>query len=64
VKNGVVKTAIEIKNTLSPKLSKGMQISMEDTGAEEGFVVCRIEGGFPLSEKIKAVGLREFLDKK
>ena len=29
VKNGVVKMAIEIKNTLSPKLSKGMQISME-----------------------------------
>lgn len=64
VKNGVVKTAIEIKNTLSPKLSKGMQISMEDTGAEEGFVVCRIDQGFPLSEKVKAVGLREFLDRK
>ncbi len=64
VKNGVVKTAIEIKNTLSPRLSKGMQISMEDTGAEEGFVVCRIDQGFPLSEKVKAMGLREFLDKK
>lgn len=61
VKNGVVKTAIEIKNTLSPKLSKGMQISMEDTGAEEGFLVCRVDQGFPLSEKVKAVGLREFL---
>ncbi|MBN7809806.1 ATP-binding protein [Algoriphagus sp. H41] len=64
VKNGVVKTAIEIKNTLSPKLSKGMQISMEDTGAEEGFVVCRVDQGFPLSEKVKAVGLREFLGRK
>lgn len=64
VKNGVVKTAIEIKNTLSPRLSKGMQISMEDTGAEEGFVVCRVDQGFPLSEKVKAVGLPEFLDRK
>lgn len=63
VKNGVVKTAIEIKNTLSPKLSKGMQISMEDTGAEEGFVICRIDQGYPLSEKVRAAGLSEFLEK-
>lgn len=61
VKNGVVKTAIEIKNTLSPKLSKGMQISMEDTGAEKGVIICRISDGYPLSEKVRAVGLREFL---
>lgn len=61
VKNGVVKTAIEIKNTLSPKLSKGMQISMEDTDAEKGVIICRIEGGYPLSEKVRAMGLREFL---
>jgi predicted AAA+ superfamily ATPase len=61
VKNGVVKTAIEIKNTLSPKLSKGMQISMEDTGAENGVIICRISEGYPLSEKVRAVGLQEFL---
>lgn len=61
VKNGVVKTAIEIKNTLSPKLSKGMQISMGDTGAEKGVIICRIEGGYPLSEKVRAMGLTEFL---
>lgn len=64
VKNGNVKSAIEIKNTLSPKLTKGLQISMEDTEAEAGFVVCRIEAGFSLSEKVKALGLREFLEKK
>jgi len=61
VKNGVVKTAIEIKNTLSPKLSKGMQISMEDTGAEKGVIICRISDGYPLSEKVRAVGLMKFL---
>lgn len=61
VKNGVVKTAIEIKNTLSPKLGKGMQISMEDTGAEKGVIICRIADSYPLSEKVRAVGLREFL---
>ncbi|SFU08889.1 hypothetical protein SAMN04489724_3851 [Algoriphagus locisalis] len=61
VKNGAVKTAIEIKNTLSPKLTKGLQISMEDTGAEEGIVICRIEGEYPLSEKVRAMGLGDFL---
>lgn len=61
VRNGVVKTAIEIKNTLSPKLSKGMQISMEDTEAEKGVIICRIEDGYPLSEKVRAMGLKEFL---
>jgi predicted AAA+ superfamily ATPase len=63
VKNGVVKMAIETKNTLSPKLSKSMQISMEDTGAEQGFVICRIDQGYPLSEKVRAIGLSEFLEK-
>jgi predicted AAA+ superfamily ATPase len=61
VKNGVVQTAIEIKNTLSPKLSKGMQISIEDTGAEKGVIICRISDSYPLSEKVRAVGLPEFL---
>lgn len=61
VKNGVVKMAIEIKNTLSPRLSKGMQISMEDTGAEKGVIICRISDSYPLSEKVRATGLKEFL---
>jgi predicted AAA+ superfamily ATPase len=63
VKNGAVKAAIEIKNTLSPKLTKGLQISMEDTGAGEGFVICRIEESYPLSDKVRAVGLRKFLER-
>ncbi|MGM0943624.1 MAG: hypothetical protein ACQEW9_00495 [Bacteroidota bacterium] len=60
-KTTLLKTAIEIKNTLSPKLSKGIQISMEDTGAEKGVIICRISESFPLSEKVMAVGLRKFL---
>lgn len=64
VKNGKVKTAIEIKNTISPKITKGLQISMEDTEAEEGVVICRIDQGYPLSQKVKAMGLREFLKKE
>ena len=63
VKNGVAKEAIEIKNTLSPRLTKGLQITMEDTGAEEGIVICRIEKSYPLSDKVRAMGLPEFLGK-
>ncbi len=61
VKNGKVKIAVEIKNTISPKITKGLQISMEDTDAEAGVVICRIDQGYPLSQKVKAMGLREFL---
>lgn len=61
VKNGKVKIAVEIKNTVSPKITKGLEISMEDTEAEEGVVICRIDQGYPLSQKVKAMGLREFL---
>jgi len=64
VKNGKVKFAIEIKNTLAPKITRGLQISMEDTEAEAGVVICRIDQGYPLSQKVKAVGLREFLKKE
>lgn len=61
VKNGGVKTTIEIRNKLSPKITKGLQISMEDPGAESGVVICRIDQGFALSESVKAMSLREFL---
>ncbi|MDI1325141.1 MAG: hypothetical protein PSV36_20545 [Algoriphagus sp.] len=46
-----------MKNTVSPKITKGLQISMEDTEAEAGVVICRIDQGYPLSQKVKAMGL-------
>ena len=38
-----------------------LSIFMEDTRAGEGFVICRIEESYPLSDKERPVGLREFL---
>lgn len=38
-KNGEVLAAIEIKFGMSPKVSKGFRISMEDTQAKEGFII-------------------------
>ncbi|WP_194976761.1 ATP-binding protein [Aquiflexum lacus] len=61
IRSGKVKYAIEIKNTLSPKISKGFRISMEDTKAENGILLSRIQDNYPLDSNIKAMGLGEFL---
>ncbi|MEZ6036311.1 MAG: ATP-binding protein [Planctomycetota bacterium] len=53
--------AIEVKRTLSPSLSKGFHNGFADVGATRGF--CVMPGGeaFPLSPKVEAMPLREFL---
>ena len=61
IRSGKVKYAIEIKNTLSPKISKGFRISMEDTKAENGILLSRIQDSYPLYANIQAMGLGEFL---
>lgn len=61
IRSGKVKYAIEIKNTLSPKVSKGFRISMEDTKAENGILLSRIQESYPLEANIQAMGLGEFL---
>jgi uncharacterized protein len=62
-KSGKVKYAVEIKNTLSPKVSKGFRISMQDTQAEKGVIICRIQDAYPMEERIEAMGLCRFIDK-
>jgi predicted AAA+ superfamily ATPase len=54
-------TAIEIKRTLSPKLTPGFLESMKALGAHRGFIL--IPGGesFPLSESVTAEPLAPFL---
>ena len=60
MRSGKVKYAIEIKNTLSPKISKGFRISMEDTKAENGILLSRIQDTYPLDTTVQAMGLWEF----
>jgi len=62
VKKGRVEYAIEIKNTTKPKIPKGFKISMEDTKAKKGVIICRIENGYDLSENIKALNLQELIE--
>ncbi|WP_291784610.1 DUF4143 domain-containing protein, partial [Cecembia sp.] len=61
IRSGKAKYAIEIENTLSPKISKGFRISMEDTKAEKGILLSRIQDSYPLDANIQAMGLGEFL---
>ncbi|WP_154856277.1 ATP-binding protein [Cyclobacterium xiamenense] len=62
VKSGRVEWAIEIKNTLSPKISKGFLISMEDTKAAKGAVISRVKEGYPLKGGVRNYSLLEFCE--
>lgn len=54
--------AVEIKRTLSPKLTPGLQESMTTLGAHRGIILIPDGAPFPLSEKVTASGLLPFLE--
>lgn len=53
--------AIEIKRTLSPKLTPAFRESMITIGASKGTYLLPAGEAYPLSEQVEAVGLPEFL---
>ncbi len=53
--------AIEIKRTLSPKVSKGFRLAAEDVGATARFYVMPSGDRYPLERGIEAIGLAELL---
>jgi uncharacterized protein len=63
VKSGKVMAAVEIKNSLAPKITKGFRISMEDMQAAEGVVIYRGEDDFPIDQNINVMGLKSFIQK-
>ena len=54
--------AVEIKRTLSPKLTPGLIESMGTLEANRGFIVIPEGEPYPLSDSVTAIGLRPFLD--
>jgi hypothetical protein len=54
--------AIEIKRTLSPKLTPGLDESMQTLEAHGGFLVIPEGDAYPLSKTVTAIGLRAFLE--
>jgi predicted AAA+ superfamily ATPase len=53
---------VEIKRTLSPKLTPGLIESMATLGSKRGFMVIPEGENFPLSKTVRASGLRTFLE--
>lgn len=60
-KNGEVLAAIEIKFGTSPKVSKGFRISMEDTGAKEGFIIGTGNETYQIEDGINITNLPYFV---
>ena len=54
-------TAIEIKRTLSPKLTPGFLESMQTLGASRGYYLIPEGDAFPLSASVEAQSLAQFL---
>lgn len=53
---------IEIKNTLSPTVSKGMLESIKDLKAKNNFIITPQESlSYPLSKSVVVTGLKQFL---
>jgi uncharacterized protein len=53
--------AVEIKRTLSPKVTPGLIESMKTLGATKGFVLIPEGESYPLSKTVTASSLRHFL---
>lgn len=54
--------AAEIKFSLSPKLSKGTFLAMEDLEIEKLHVVIPREENYPMAKNIQVVGLKQFIE--
>lgn len=60
--NGNILAAIEIKHGVSPKISKGFRISMEDTKAAHGFIIGNGTDTYKMEEDITITNLNYFLN--
>jgi hypothetical protein len=54
-------SAVEIKRTLSPKVTPGLIESMETLRADSGFIVIPEGESYPLSKTVSAISLAEYL---
>lgn len=61
-RNNTWLAAAEIKFSLSPKLTKGTYLAMEDLGIELLHVVIPREENYPMAKNIQVVGLARFIE--
>ncbi len=57
-------TCIEIKRTVSPKLSPGFNESFRTIAATRGFIITPSGIAFPLSGKVEAISLTDFITRE
>jgi len=62
VRPGDRAVALEIKRSLSPRVSRGFHIACRDIEAEHAFILYPGEERYPLSDTVQAIGLPEFLE--
>jgi len=61
IEHGMRLTAIEVKRSTAPQVSKGFYIGCDDIGASARFVVYPGQERFPLGKGIEAIPLREMM---
>ena len=58
----VSRTAIEIKRTLSPKLTRAFRESMETLNADRGFYIIPEGERYPMADNVEAISLSSYLE--
>jgi predicted AAA+ superfamily ATPase len=55
--------ALEIKRTVSPKISKGFHLGCAEIQPKHRYFVVPTQGAFPLDEQTEAIGVEELLER-
>lgn len=56
--------AIEIKSSITPKLSKGFWTALDDIKATEAYVIAPVKMDYPLKNNVMVYNLMDFLNKE
>ena len=58
-RNGIPEILVEIKYSMTPKLSKGLTVAMNDLNVKKTFLVCPTETGYPLDKNIFVLSYKD-----
>jgi predicted AAA+ superfamily ATPase len=61
LEKGNEKMAIEFKASTSPRVSKGLNNSLDELGIDKAWVIAQVEGSYPLSTRIMVSSLEGFI---
>lgn len=58
-RGGVPELLIEIKYSITPKISKGFHIAKTDLKTKRNYIICPVEEAYPISEDTMVCGLKD-----